>query len=309
VVEGGLDPEAHYVVDFSELKQLMKRLTDELDHKVCCRCRTEAAGGRKGETVTVAVNGKPRYVFPKIDCALLPIPNTTVEMLAQYLAGRVCRELTTAPGVDLMAIEVEVEENFGQAATYREALGDPRAAWSAASHGVEVMFAQPAVVQGGGYQRPVAPASARRSRSRSAPTPPPARAPRRMGASDLGHEVKVRAAPRPYARQSSTSSAGTPQRQPRVSARAASHDGAPRTGRPASLHASRGRTRRVRSRSPGRSLAGRRSSQRLQADTRRAAPCATTALAATGSATPPSTSNGPATAARDSSSACCGRPP
>src|SRR5256885_5459328 len=28
---------------------------------------------------------------------------------------------------------------------------------SAASHGVEVMFAQPAVVQGGGYQRPVAP--------------------------------------------------------------------------------------------------------------------------------------------------------
>ena len=34
VVEGGLDPEAHYVFDFSELKHLMKRLTDEMDHKV-----------------------------------------------------------------------------------------------------------------------------------------------------------------------------------------------------------------------------------------------------------------------------------
>jgi len=34
VVEGGLDPEAFYVIDFSMLKQLMKRLTDEIDHKV-----------------------------------------------------------------------------------------------------------------------------------------------------------------------------------------------------------------------------------------------------------------------------------
>jgi len=124
VVEGGLDPEAHYVVDFSELKQLMKRLTDELDHKVLLPMQSPKLQVREeGETVTVAVNGKPRYVFPKIDCALLPIPNTTVEMLAQYLAGRVCRELTTAPGVDLLAIEVEVEENFGQSASYRESLG------------------------------------------------------------------------------------------------------------------------------------------------------------------------------------------
>src|SRR5207245_1842289 len=78
--------------------------------------------GRKQFKVAVS-KANPPYAFPRIDCALLPIPNTTVEMLAQYLAGRVCRELTTAPGVDLMAIEVEVEENFGQSATYREALG------------------------------------------------------------------------------------------------------------------------------------------------------------------------------------------
>ncbi|PYO59936.1 MAG: 6-pyruvoyl tetrahydrobiopterin synthase [Gemmatimonadetes bacterium] len=104
VVEGGLDPEAHYVLDFSMLKDLMKRLTDEID-------------------VSVAVAGKPRYVFPRIDCALLPVPNTTVEMLAQYLAGRVCKELASSGAVALRAVEVEVEENFGQSATYRESLG------------------------------------------------------------------------------------------------------------------------------------------------------------------------------------------
>ena len=43
-------------------------------------------------------------------------------MLAQYLAGRVSRELTPSPGVKLRAIEIEVEENFGQSATYRESL-------------------------------------------------------------------------------------------------------------------------------------------------------------------------------------------
>jgi len=70
--------------------------------------------------VSVAVAGRPRYVFPRIDCALLPVPNTTVEMLAQYLAGRVHRELAGSGGVALRAVEVEVEENFGQSATYRE---------------------------------------------------------------------------------------------------------------------------------------------------------------------------------------------
>jgi len=123
VVEGGLDPEAHYVLDFSELKQLMKRLTDEIDHKVLLPLQNPKLQIREeGDTVTVAVGGKPRYVFPKADCALLPIPNTTVEMLAEYLAGRVSRALAPPEALELQAIEVEVEETFGQSATYRESL-------------------------------------------------------------------------------------------------------------------------------------------------------------------------------------------
>jgi 6-pyruvoyltetrahydropterin/6-carboxytetrahydropterin synthase len=124
VIEGGLDPEAYYVFDFSVVKQLMKRLTDEIDHKVLLPLENPKIQVREdGESVSVAVLGKPRYVFPRIDCALLPVPNTTVEMLAQYLAGRVCKELVASGGVALRAVEVEVEENFGQSATYRESLG------------------------------------------------------------------------------------------------------------------------------------------------------------------------------------------
>ncbi|HVH10197.1 MAG TPA: 6-carboxytetrahydropterin synthase [Gemmatimonadales bacterium] len=122
-VEGALNPDAHFVLDFAELKHLMKRLTDEIDHKVLLPLKSARVQVREeGESVTVAVSGKPRYVFPRIDCALLPVPNTTVEMLAQYLARRVRAELQAAGNVQLQAVEVEVEENFGQSAVYRESL-------------------------------------------------------------------------------------------------------------------------------------------------------------------------------------------
>jgi len=73
----------------------------------------------EGDNVRVDVDGKPRYLFPRRDCALLPIPNTTVEMLAQLLTDRLKAELDTQGAQGLTAIEMEVEENFGQTAVYR----------------------------------------------------------------------------------------------------------------------------------------------------------------------------------------------
>lgn len=122
-IEGGLDPEAHFVLDFVALKHLMKRLTDEIDHKVLLPLESDIVKvSKQGESVAVAVDGRPRYLFPAEECVLLPVPNTTVEMLARYLASRIKAELDRAAAVRLSIIEVEVEENFGQSATYRESL-------------------------------------------------------------------------------------------------------------------------------------------------------------------------------------------
>ena len=124
VIEGELDPEAHFVVDFVELKRLMKRLTDEIDHKVLLPLQNPKLQiSEQDDAVLVSYEGRPRYRFPKLDCALLPIPNTTVEMLAQYLAGRVRQELVASGAVRMRAIEMEIEETFGQSATYRESFG------------------------------------------------------------------------------------------------------------------------------------------------------------------------------------------
>ena len=122
-VEGELDQETWFVFDFVVLKRLMKELCDEIDHKVLLP--TESAKIQVTEEdgfVDVAVEGKPRYRFPRIDCALLPVPNTTVEMLAELLAGRLRAELESIGARGLTAMEMEIEENFGQSAFYRVGL-------------------------------------------------------------------------------------------------------------------------------------------------------------------------------------------
>jgi 6-pyruvoyltetrahydropterin/6-carboxytetrahydropterin synthase len=119
-IEGALNEQAWFVFDFVELKRIMRRLCDEIDHLVLLPLTSDRVHvSEDGDNVNVGVDGKPRYVFPRKDCALLPIPNTTVEMLARMLTERLQAALTAEGAKGLTAIEMEVEENFGQSATYR----------------------------------------------------------------------------------------------------------------------------------------------------------------------------------------------
>lgn len=122
-IEGQLNEESWFVFDFVELKRIMRGLVDEIDHLVLLPLQSDrVAVTEEGDIVRVAVDGQPRYLFPRRDCALLPIPNTTVEMLAEMLAHRLHEKLLQAGAAGLRAIEMEVEESFGQAATCRVAL-------------------------------------------------------------------------------------------------------------------------------------------------------------------------------------------
>lgn len=122
-IEGALNEESWFVFDFVEIKRIMRKLCDEIDHLVLLPTRSpRIAVVEEGERVAVSVDGQPRYMFPRRDCALLPIPNTTVEMLAQLLTERLCAQLETVGALGLTAVEMEVEENFGQSAIYRLSL-------------------------------------------------------------------------------------------------------------------------------------------------------------------------------------------
>ena len=119
-IEGRLNEEAWFVFDFVELKRIMRKLCDEIDHLVLLPTESDRVQvSERDDNVHVSVDGRPRYVFPRRDCALLPIPNTTVEMLAEMLIDRLRVALTDAGASGVTAIEMEVEENFGQSATCR----------------------------------------------------------------------------------------------------------------------------------------------------------------------------------------------
>ncbi len=122
---GGTVDENQYVFDFVTLKRIMKRLVDELDHRMLLpRHNPLITLEEQPEGLWVHVQGatQRRYFFPHADVTLLPIPNTTAEMLAHYLCERLKEELR-AGGYHLghlITMAVEVEETFGQSGIYRE---------------------------------------------------------------------------------------------------------------------------------------------------------------------------------------------
>ena len=108
-IEGALNEQSWFVFDFVELKRIMRRLCDEIDHLVLLPLTSDRVQvAEDGDIVRVGVDGAPRYVFPRKDCALLPIPNTTVEMLARMLTERLQAALTAEGAKGLTAIEMEV---------------------------------------------------------------------------------------------------------------------------------------------------------------------------------------------------------
>lgn len=116
-VEGVLDVN-HYVFDFIALKHRTKAITDELDHHMMLATRNPLIRVEEGER-SIRVRYRDReWMFPRDDCVLLPIENTTAELLARYIGQRLLEELRKHHNYTPPLLRVEVEENVGQSATY-----------------------------------------------------------------------------------------------------------------------------------------------------------------------------------------------
>ena len=114
-VRGPLD-DNHYVIDFVKLLATAKTLVGELDHRTLVP--TEHPGIHvDADDVQVELRWNDRrWSFPRRDCVLLSMANTTVERLAQHIGRRLADEL--ADGASLDEIRVEVQECFGQSAVW-----------------------------------------------------------------------------------------------------------------------------------------------------------------------------------------------
>lgn len=114
-IEGDLD-ENYYVFDFVTLKRLMRGIVDQLDHRMMLPTQNKHIRLQE-EGKSIHVRYRDRYwVFPRDECVLLPIENTTAELLADYLARQLVTLLQQQYGYKPEIVRMEVEESFGQSA-------------------------------------------------------------------------------------------------------------------------------------------------------------------------------------------------
>ncbi|MGL4463783.1 MAG: 6-pyruvoyl trahydropterin synthase family protein [Planctomycetia bacterium] len=117
-VAGPLD-ENHYVFDFIALRDETRAIVETLDHRVLLPTRSRLIHVEAGETQTTARFGAKHWSFPTEDCVLLPIENTTAELLARWIGGELHRRWAAKGIAPPGSTRVSVEENFGQWATCR----------------------------------------------------------------------------------------------------------------------------------------------------------------------------------------------
>ena len=83
IIAGPLDDDG-MVVDFAEIKDTIRRMCKELDHKILLPGKSKTISVKESkDSVEVKIKSK-RYVFPLEDCVIMPVVATTVELLAEY---------------------------------------------------------------------------------------------------------------------------------------------------------------------------------------------------------------------------------
>lgn len=115
-IEGPLQ-EDHYVFDFVALKARTKAITDELDHHMLLATKNPVIKVDESAAKVDVTYRDRAWLFPREDCILLPIENTTAELIARYIAGRLLDALKTHENFVPEVLRVEVEEAPGQSAT------------------------------------------------------------------------------------------------------------------------------------------------------------------------------------------------
>jgi 6-pyruvoyltetrahydropterin/6-carboxytetrahydropterin synthase len=111
--------EGHYVVDFLAVQEILRAILLKLDHRVLLPSEHPAIRvSDDGREVGVTF-ARRRWVFPSADCLLLPIANTTAELLAQYIGRGLLDGLTSRGLARPELVRLEVEESVGQRAVWQ----------------------------------------------------------------------------------------------------------------------------------------------------------------------------------------------
>ena len=108
----GTPDEKGIILDFSLVKDALRSIVNELDHKILVPEKSKVVKIEKDrKSVKIDSLGK-NYVFPLEDCVFLPINSTSAENLSEYLLESFIKNISIPKTVEY--VELGVDEGYGQ---------------------------------------------------------------------------------------------------------------------------------------------------------------------------------------------------
>lgn len=125
-IEGSTD-KAGMIYDFHDIKPIIKRICQELDHSILLpgensliQIETDSGGKTGQESIFVSYMDK-KYMFPAAEVVILPIDNTSVERFAYYICHRFHSELLKVFNTfHIRTLKIIVHESLGQSGSYKK---------------------------------------------------------------------------------------------------------------------------------------------------------------------------------------------
>jgi len=105
-----------YVVDFLVVIKALKDIIGRLDHRMLLPTDHSSIKVAAGDDQVEVTFGDRRWVFPREECVLLPVKNTTAELLAKHIAENLLDSLESSTSRRPEMVRIEVEECAGMSA-------------------------------------------------------------------------------------------------------------------------------------------------------------------------------------------------
>lgn len=112
-IHGPLD-ENQYVADFIAARDALRAILDELEHRMLLPDRHPTIHVTADDREVLVTFEDRRWIFPLGDCVILPVANTTAELLARYIGLRLIEALQKPAGFRPERVVLSVDENHGQ---------------------------------------------------------------------------------------------------------------------------------------------------------------------------------------------------
>lgn len=107
------------VVDFIAAQEALFEVVRAFDHSVLLPTQSPAIRTTADDREVTVRFGQRRWVFPRADCRLLDIPNTTSEMLAAAIGRKLLEALDARAGFQPATLRIELVETTGQTAIWQ----------------------------------------------------------------------------------------------------------------------------------------------------------------------------------------------